>query len=132
MGWVTLTLRKKELKRSHADYQMRELQISREERQMARDYHYQQTVLTNDKNQQLNDIKEQYNDQKSDIREKMDAIREAVAEANNNQAATSSNSSTSSGSSSSSSSSSTSSSSAWLAEMPARLKAIFFARSAPI
>ena len=36
MGWVTLTLRKKELKSEHAYYQLRNLQISREKRQMAR------------------------------------------------------------------------------------------------
>ena len=32
MGWVTLTLRKRELKVEHARYQLRDLQISREKR----------------------------------------------------------------------------------------------------
>jgi hypothetical protein len=53
MGWVTLTLRKTELKRSHSDYQMRLLQISREKRQMARQKHYEQTLIRNDQNADL-------------------------------------------------------------------------------
>ena len=47
MGWVVLTLRKTELKRSHADYQKQLLDISREKRRMARENHYEQTVARN-------------------------------------------------------------------------------------
>ena len=47
MGWVTQTLRKTELKRSHADYQKQLLDISREKRRMARQNHYEQTIARN-------------------------------------------------------------------------------------
>ena len=50
MGWVTLTLRKTELKRTHADYQMELLEISREKRKMARENHYEQSILSNRRN----------------------------------------------------------------------------------
>ena len=60
MGWVTLTLRKTELKRTHADYQKQLLDISREKRRMAREYHYQQTVAQNDQQDELNSLYASY------------------------------------------------------------------------
>ena len=60
MGWVTLTLRKTELKRTHADYQKQLLDISREKRRMAREYHYQQTVAQNDQQEELNSLYASY------------------------------------------------------------------------
>lgn len=78
MGWVTLTLRKTELKRTHADYQMRDLQISREKRQMARRYHYEQTLAGNDQNGALRDLREGYSSDKQSLYDAMTAIRQAV------------------------------------------------------
>ncbi len=48
MGWVTLTLRKTELKQSHSDYQKELLDISRRKRRMAREMHYEQLLFNND------------------------------------------------------------------------------------
>lgn len=67
MGWVTLTLRKTELKRTHADYQMELLQISRTKRQMARQYHYQQLVARNDQSAELRNAKAAYDAKKDSI-----------------------------------------------------------------
>lgn len=64
MGWVTLTLRKAELKRTHADYQMELLNISRTKRQMAREYHYEQTCVQNDMNEELNALYANYTAQR--------------------------------------------------------------------
>jgi len=41
MGWVTLSLRKRELKQEHQYYQLRDLQISREKRALARQKSYE-------------------------------------------------------------------------------------------
>ena len=60
MGWVTLTLRKTELKRSHSDYQMELLQISRTKRQMARQYHYQQTAARSEGNSDIREAQTEY------------------------------------------------------------------------
>ena len=60
MGWVTLTLRKAELKRTHADYQMELLNISRTKRQMARQYHYRQTCVQNDMQEELSNLYADY------------------------------------------------------------------------
>lgn len=60
MGWVTLTLRKTELKRTHADYQMELLQISRTKRQMARQYHYQQTQARHEGQEQMSAMFDDY------------------------------------------------------------------------
>ena len=65
MGWVTLTLRKTELKRSHADYQMELLKISRTKRQMARQYHFQQSEIRNEQQIMLREFRNNYNEQRS-------------------------------------------------------------------
>jgi len=62
MGWVTLTLRKTELKRTHADYQMELLEISREKRQMARVYHYQQSQARTQGNATIREAQNEYID----------------------------------------------------------------------
>lgn len=68
MGWVVLTLRKTELKRTQSDYQMDLLRISREKRQMAREKHYNQTVVRNDQSADIKALKEQYDAQKNAIK----------------------------------------------------------------
>ena len=65
MGWVTLSLRKKELQRTHSDLQMEDLQISRTQRQMARQYNYDQTVVQNDQQDALDDLQTAYKSQTS-------------------------------------------------------------------
>ena len=72
MGWVTLTLRKTELKRSHSDYQMKLLQISREKRQMARQKHYEQTVIRNDQSSDLRAARDYYNSQRDALNAHLD------------------------------------------------------------
>ncbi len=81
MGWVTLALRKTELKRTHAAYQLEDLQISREKRRMAREYHAEQVGVENDKNEQTRNIRDNYNSQKQTIYDDMSALREAAKEA---------------------------------------------------
>lgn len=81
MGWVTLALRKTELKRTHATYQLEDLQISREKRRMAREYHAEQVGVENDKNSQTRDVRDSYNLNKQSIYDDMSALREAAKEA---------------------------------------------------
>lgn len=73
MGWVTLTLRKTELKRTHADYQSRLLQISREKRQMAREYHYQQTQERNKYNAMIRFARDTWNADRDSLNEAIEA-----------------------------------------------------------
>lgn len=61
MGWVTLTLRKTELKRTHSDYQMELLSISREKRQMARQNSYEQAQIRTEQSSALRAEKDEYN-----------------------------------------------------------------------
>lgn len=84
MSWVMLSLRKKELKRAHADYVAQELHISREERQASRRYQYEQTCVQNDKNDQSRELQNEYKANRSDITEKMSALRKAASEQNDN------------------------------------------------
>ena len=72
MGWVTLTLRKTELKRTHADYQMELLQISREKRQMARQNHYDQLVARNDGQATMRSLYTDYKAQRDAINGQID------------------------------------------------------------
>lgn len=60
MGWVTLTLRKRELKQEHAYYQLRDLQISREKRQLARSKSAKMAELQSEQTAQLKDPKTAY------------------------------------------------------------------------
>ena len=60
MGWVTLTLRKRELKVEHARYQLRDLQISREKRQLAREKSLNQSIFKADQQAELSAIRSEY------------------------------------------------------------------------
>ena len=81
MGWVTLALRKTELKRTHATYQLEDLKISREKRRMAREYHAEQVSVENDKNSEISDIKTNYDLEKQSIYDAMSDLRTAAKEA---------------------------------------------------
>lgn len=74
MGWVTLTLRKRELKQSHAYYQIRDLQISREERQLARRKQHETSVIQNDQQKSLQPLKTSYNEAVEKLDEKRNAL----------------------------------------------------------
>ncbi len=87
MGWVTLTLRKRELKQAHAYYQLRDLQISREKRQLARQKQYETASIQNQQEQALMPIKDEYRtsrqsimDQISDLREQKKQAKESGAD----------------------------------------------------
>ncbi len=62
MGWVTLTLRKRVLKQSHAEYQMRDLQISREKRQLARRKQQETASIQLEQKMALAPLKQTYNE----------------------------------------------------------------------
>lgn len=86
MGWVTLTLRKTELKRTHADYQMELLSISREKRQMARQNHYQQSLIRNEGNLELDSLYNTYKAARDQYNQAMDAATTKGTDANGNEA----------------------------------------------
>ena len=87
MGWVVLTLRKKELKRTHADYQMRDLQIAREQRQMSRQYQYEQSVIQGQQNEEVRDLRTSYNYQRSSLRDQLSVLREDHSESGSSETA---------------------------------------------
>ena len=60
MGWVTLSLRKRELKQEHQYYQLRDLQISREKRQLARSKSYQMAKIQSEQSAALKEPKTAY------------------------------------------------------------------------
>ncbi len=74
MGWVTLTLRKRVLKQSHAQYQMRDLQISREKRQLARRKQYETAVIQNEQSQAITPLKLTYNETIDKLEENRKAL----------------------------------------------------------
>ena len=74
MGWVTLTLRKRVLKQSHAGYQMRDLQISREKRQLARRKQYETAVIQNEQSQAITPLKLTYNETIDKLEENRKAL----------------------------------------------------------
>ncbi len=75
MGWVVLTLRKKELTRTHADLQMQDLQIAREKRQLCREKHYEQCVVKNAQSAELRDFKTAYNAERDSIRSQISVLQ---------------------------------------------------------
>ncbi|MBQ4646504.1 MAG: hypothetical protein IJB79_04065 [Candidatus Gastranaerophilales bacterium] len=77
MGWVTLTLRKTELKKSHSDYQKELLDISRRKRQMAREYHYEQLLFNND-------YKEERDSLYTNYKATSDALRDQISQETSN------------------------------------------------
>ena len=76
MGWVTLTLRKRVLKQSHAEYQMRDLQISRERRQLARKKQYETAVIQYNQNEALAPVRQDYDA----VIDELDKKRKALTE----------------------------------------------------
>ena len=85
MGWVTLTLRKRELKQSHAYYQLRDLQISREKRQLARQKQYETAVIQNDQQAALLPIKEEYNTRRQSIMQNISDLRQQEKDGGTNE-----------------------------------------------
>ena len=79
MGWVTLTLRKKELKSEHAYYQLRDLQISREKRQMARQKAMNTSIFQLEQKKELAALRNEYMEKRDDINEQTSNLREANA-----------------------------------------------------
>lgn len=78
MGWVTLTLRKRELKQEHAYYQLRDLQISREKRQLARSKQYQTQQVQNEQQEKVNEERQNYNADRELIMSQMSSLRETA------------------------------------------------------
>ena len=76
MGWVTLTLRKRELKQQHAIYQLRDLQISREKRQLARQRQYETAVIQNEQKQETTGFRKEYYSQRNTLREQIATLRQ--------------------------------------------------------
>lgn len=76
MAWVTLTLRKRELKQSHAYYQMRDLQISREKRQLARQKQYETAVIQNQQQHALSPITISYNQAIDELNKRKNELNE--------------------------------------------------------
>ena len=65
MGWVTLSLRTMELQRTHSDLQMQDLNISREQRQMARQYQTEQLMVQNEQKNEVGDLQVAYRNDRS-------------------------------------------------------------------
>ena len=60
MAWVTLSLRKMELIHQHNELEFEDLQISREERQMARQYQLLERRARNEGSMATRQVKESY------------------------------------------------------------------------
>lgn len=60
MGWITLSCRSKEDLSCKANYQFRLLQVSREQRQKAREYQFMQTETQNNQKSELRNIRSSY------------------------------------------------------------------------
>ena len=74
--WVTLSLRKKELKQEHTYYQLRDLQISRQKRQLDRRKRYEQALIQNSQKQATNPIKQSYNEKIDELNKNKTALNE--------------------------------------------------------
>ena len=60
MGWITLSCRSKEDLSCKANYQFRLLQVSREQRQKAREYQFMQTQTQNNQQENVRNIRSNY------------------------------------------------------------------------
>ncbi len=60
MGWVTLTLRKKDLKNTISEYELRDIELSRETRSVQRQLAYEQSIFNADKTKELRAAKANY------------------------------------------------------------------------
>ena len=78
MGWVTLTLRKKELKSEHAYYQLRDLQISREKRQMARKKALNTSVFQLEEKEATSGVRDTYYNDRNTINGQISTLRESL------------------------------------------------------
>ena len=79
MGWVTLTQRKAELKQQHIYYQNRDLQISREKRQMARRKMFETSRINAAQKAEINIRKQEYYELKNQLEAQKTALREYLA-----------------------------------------------------
>ncbi len=77
MGWTTLTLRKTELRREHAEQEKRLLQISREKRQLERELHYEETCCSNRKTTEL---------KTNEFKQTMDSLKETRPDVSDSEA----------------------------------------------
>ena len=82
MSWVLLSLRKSELQQLHSQYVVEELQISRQQRQDARHYQYQQIVLQNDQSKEKNEKNSSYRSARDDIRKSIKELYAELSECN--------------------------------------------------
>ena len=82
MGWVTLSLRTMELQRTHSDLQMQDLNISREQRQMARQYQTEQLMVQNEQKNEVGDLQVAY---RNDRNAKYDYLKDLRVDLADNQ-----------------------------------------------
>ena len=85
--WVTLSLRKKELKQEHTYYQLQDLQISRQKRQLDRRKRYEQSLIQLNQKRALAPIKKAYTDQVAELNKSKEALTQyllAVKKIKNN------------------------------------------------
>lgn len=75
MSWVLLALRKTELQHTHSELVYQEMQLSRESRQMARHYQYEQLLVKNDQSSALRACKSTYDATADAIREEIKTVR---------------------------------------------------------
>ncbi len=69
MGWVTLNCRSKEDQCARSYYQLRLLQVSREQRQRARYYQSESTKIQNNQRVEIQQIMESYNARKEELQD---------------------------------------------------------------
>ena len=72
--WVTISLRKKELKQEHTNYQLRDLQISREKRQLDRRKRYEQSLIQLQQKQAINPLKTAYDEKVAALNKEKTAL----------------------------------------------------------
>ena len=60
MGWITLTLRKKSLQLNIQEYELRDIELSRQQRRVHRQLSYDQSVCEADRTEELRVSKEKY------------------------------------------------------------------------
>ncbi len=85
--WVTLSLRKKELKQEHTYYQLQDLQISRQKRQLARRKSYESSLIQLHQKQATKPIKTSYDEQVAELKKNKEALSlylQAVKHVKNN------------------------------------------------
>ena len=79
MGWVTLSLRKAELKQTHSDYQVQLLDISREKRYNHRNSMLEQLQVRNDSLDVVGDAKAAYLQTRDNIRQQLNGVTDPIA-----------------------------------------------------